>query len=188
MKIAPSTIWETTQIELFLLEEKHVESHYINWLNDPLVNQFLESRFHSHTLESTRTFVRSCRSSEDTLLFGIRSRPHKNQHIGNIKLGPINRLHGLAEIGILIGHREAWGKGFGTQAILAIKKIATAELGLRKLTAGCYASNIGSERAFVRAGFNVEGRRPRHFLHDGGEEDLVLLGCMLDASAQGASA
>jgi RimJ/RimL family protein N-acetyltransferase len=53
--------------------------------------------------------------------------------------------------------------------------IACEELGLRKLTAGCYASNVGSVRAFCKAGFAVEGCRKAHFMLDGRTEDLLLL-------------
>jgi RimJ/RimL family protein N-acetyltransferase len=52
-------------------------------------------------------------------------------------------------------------------------------LGIRKLTAGCYASNIGSAKAFLRAGFHIEARRPAHFILDGRPEDLVLLARLL---------
>ncbi len=75
----------------------------------------------------------------------------------------------------MIGDREAWGRGIGSEAIRVMVDIARDELGLRKLTAGCYASNVGSSRAFEKAGFHVEGRRAGHFLLDGRPEDLVLM-------------
>jgi [ribosomal protein S5]-alanine N-acetyltransferase len=175
MNATPSPRWHNAQIELFVLEPEHVSEDYVAWLNDPAINQYLESRFVTHTLASTRAFVAACRNSANSLMLGIRSREHANRHVGNIKLGPIDLQHGLGEIGILIGDRQAWGRGVGRQAIAALCEIAHHELGLRKLTAGCYASNTGSERAFIAAGFHVEGRRGQHFLVDGQPEDLVLL-------------
>jgi RimJ/RimL family protein N-acetyltransferase len=50
------------------------------------------------------------------------------------------------------------------------------KLGLHKVAGGCYANNIGSQRAAEKAGFEVEGIRKRHLLWEGQYVDLVLLG------------
>jgi ribosomal-protein-alanine N-acetyltransferase len=170
----PTAHWRGTGVELFLLEPRHVTPTYVCWLGDPLVNRYLESRFLPADLDSTRRFVADALASPVTLFLGIRSRP-LDRHVGNIKLGPIDRNHGLGEIGIMVGDRSAWGCGVATEAIGLLAALARVELGLRKLTAGCYASNGGSVRAFSKAGFVIEGRRPGHFLLDGHLEDLVLL-------------
>lgn len=64
---------------------------------------------------------------------------------------------------------------------------AFAELGLYKLTAGAYANNIGSIRAFIRAGFEIEAVRRRHYRS--GEEmvDGVLLAMFSPSPAGPAS-
>lgn len=177
MRLEPSTElpWRNERVELFLLEEADVSPAYVGWLNDPLVNRYLESRFVAHDETSTRAFVAACLSDPAALLLGVRSRALSGRHVGNIKLGPIDLRHGLAEVGILIGAREAWGAGVGTSAIQVVSQIACRMLGVRKLTAGCYSSNIGSQRAFERVGFKVEGTRKAHFLLDGVPQDLVLM-------------
>jgi ribosomal-protein-alanine N-acetyltransferase len=171
---ADSCAWENEYVELFLLEEADVGASYVAWLNDPEINRFLESRFTEHDELATRKFVVSCLQSENTLLLGIRSRALR-RHVGNIKLGMIDRKHGLGEVGVLIGDRAAWNGGLASAAIRIMCRIAGQSLGLRKLTAGCYACNIGSQRAFEKAGFVVEGRRREHFLLDGVPEDLILM-------------
>jgi RimJ/RimL family protein N-acetyltransferase len=176
---APATpAWRCESLELFLLEESDVSERYVGWLNDPDVNRYLESRFERHTLESTRAFVSGCINNDSALLLGIRCRWLENRHVGNIKI-EVNRHHKLGEVGILIGDKTVHGRGVATQAIRMIANIARDELGLRKLTAGCYASNLPSERAFARAGFIVEGHRADHFLVDGKPEDLTLMGVIL---------
>ena len=121
----------------------------------------------------------ACRDDADMLLLGVRD-VVLGRHVGNIKLGPVLRHHGLAEVGILLGDRDARGRGVGTEAITLAASIARDRLGVRKLTAGCYASNIGSSRAFAKAGFAVEGRREAHFILDGHPEDLILMARHLD--------
>jgi ribosomal-protein-alanine N-acetyltransferase len=53
------------------------------------------------------------------------------------------------------------------------------ELKLAKATAGAYESNIGSIRAFEKAGFTIESVRPAHCLVNGVREGLVLMGRIL---------
>lgn len=169
-----------TQVSLFQLQPEHVTDNYVAWLNDTLVNRYLECRFIEHSLQSTKDFVERCCGNSQTLLLGISARTLGGRHIGNVKIGPTDQNHKTAEVGIMIGDRDAWGKGFGTDAIKLAMRLAKHTLKLRRLTAGCYQSNIGSQRAFTNAGFSVEGVRPGHFLLDGQPESLVLLGCDLD--------
>ncbi len=171
-------IWKNETIELFLLEENHVTSDYVAWLNKPEVNYYLETRFNQHTQATTLAFVENAISEENILLLGIRYVPFERKHVGNIKL-EINKKHGLGEIGIMLGETCVYGRGIASEAIRMISLIAREELGLRKLTAGCYESNKGSERAFMKAGFVIEGCRSDHYLCDGHYEGLTLMGLHL---------
>lgn len=178
MELPPTPKWRDGDIELFVLTPAMVADDYVAWLNDPDVGRFLESRFALHDKVATIEFVRSHLDSPDSLFLGIRCHAI-GRHVGNIKLAPINHVHGLAEVGIMIGAKDAWGRGIASRAIAIACSIAKFQLDLRKLSAGCYASNRGSERAFIRAGFVVEARRPQHFILDGRPEDLILLGKLL---------
>lgn len=178
MILASTTRWRSAEVELFPLTPEDVTERYVGWLNDPQINRYLESRFERHTLDSTRTFVADCAASSKSVLFGIRCKHMDGAHVGNIKI-ETNARHGLGEVGILLGEKRVHGRGVATEAIRLAAGVAREELHLRKLTAGCYAGNKGSERAFVKAGFAVEGVRPDHFLLDGRPENLILLGLFL---------
>lgn len=173
---------EHLDVELFLLTPEHVSADYVSWLNSPEINRYLESRFTTHSIASTREFVAEKLASPDTLMLGIRSRSLQ-RHVGNIKLGPIDRHHQTADIGILIGDSAAWGRGIATSAIDLLCTVAREQLGIRKVTAGCYAANGGSRRAFEKAGFALEGVRSEQFLIGGETADLVLMGKVLGRSA-----
>jgi RimJ/RimL family protein N-acetyltransferase len=110
------SVWRNESVELFLLDEADVNASYVAWLNDPLVNRYLESRFSHHDESSTRQFVRGCMESATTLLLGIRSQA-LGRHVGNIKLELIDSRHGLGEIGVLIGDKETWNTGLASAAI-----------------------------------------------------------------------
>lgn len=152
-----------------------VTDAYLRWMNDPEVTRYLESRFFPQTKEGIRSFVESLQGDRDNAFFAIVLK-EGDRHIGNIKLGPINWLHRLGEIGLMIGEKDTWGKGYAAEAIRLITDYAFRHLNLHKVTAGCYGSNQGSARAFERAGFTVEGLRPQHFFCEGEYVDFILLG------------
>ena len=174
--------WRGEGIELFLLEPADSSDTYVGWLNDPQVNQFLESRFHPQDKASIGAFIERALDDPNVVFFGIRSQ-ELGCHVGNVKLGPIDRHHGLSEIGIIVGDRAAWGRGIASAALRRLAEISRDELSLRKLTASCYAPNVGSLRAFEKAGFHVEGRRGRHVLLEGRPEDVILLARHLEPAA-----
>ena len=148
-----------------------VSQAYVAWLNNPQVNQYLESRFASHSLESTRAYVARMLEDPNQRMFGIYD---GERHIGNIKLGSINRWHLHAEVGLLIAP-EAWGQGVGTKAIALIEKVAFQEEGLHKLFAGVYAPNEASLKAFFRNGWTLAGTWRDHARLETGYFDCHLV-------------
>jgi len=148
---------------------------YVAWLNDPEVNAFLETRHAPQTLTSVRDFVETINARPNEHLFGI-FLSDGDRHIGNIKVGPIDPRHSVADVSLLLGARECWGQGYGSEAILALSRYAIEELGLCKLSASMYALNEGSVRAFLKAGYRREGLRRAHYLLDGEPCDIVELG------------
>lgn len=164
------------EIELRNLSPSDDLGHYLLWLKDDEINQFLEVRF-SLPEDETKisSYVSSVNTSKDTFLFGI-FHTREKIHIGNIKLGPINWNHLTAEIGILIGEKSYWGRGYASEAISLLSDFAFNEIKLKKLTAGCYEQNIGSFKAFLKEGFIEEGRLKSQWLYNEKRYDGVILG------------
>jgi ribosomal-protein-alanine N-acetyltransferase len=153
--------------------EKDVDGSYPLWMNDSEVSQFLESRFLKLTRDDLRMFVREMMHSKDSLFLAIIHKEN-SRHIGNIKLGPIDKNHSRADIGLLIGEKDFWGKGLAADAISAVTEFAFAKIGIHKLCAGCYEPNKGSEKAFLRVGFVLEAKRRQHFKFDNTYVDELL--------------
>jgi ribosomal-protein-alanine N-acetyltransferase len=169
-------------VYLRTLTEADCTEWYVESLNDPNVNRFLETRHVRQTHETVLTFVSTVNSREDEFLFGIFLKPD-DRHIGNIKVGPINRHHGVGDVSLWIGDKSCWGKGYATEAIVAISKYAFSTLGISKLSASMYEPNAASYRAFIKAGYQYEGSRKAHYSFEGGRVDLLLTGATRDALA-----
>jgi RimJ/RimL family protein N-acetyltransferase len=155
--------------------ESDVSERYLCWMRDPDVTRYLECRFTSCTLDDLRRFVAEANADPDALFLAIVLKKH-DRHVGNLKLAALNRIHGSAEIGLLIGEKNCWNEGYATEAIRLVMAHAFSELGLHKLTAGCYDVNPASARAFLRAGFVREGLRREQFECEGRRVGQILLG------------
>jgi RimJ/RimL family protein N-acetyltransferase len=162
------------RVYLKLLSPEDVTQAYVNWMKDELVTQYLESRWRVFSLEELKDYVRHVNGSGQEYLFGIVLKEN-NQHIGNIKIGAINQFHRYGDIGLLIGEKTAWGKGYGREAIELATQYAFEKLNLNKLVAGIYVNNIGSHKAFMKAGYSEVGRLKKHRFSNGEYVDEILV-------------
>ena len=157
-----------------------VNANYHRWMNDPEIIRYLESRFSANSMDAIKDFVDKMLKDRDNIFMAIILKDG-DRHIGNIKIGPINRIHLFADVGLMIGERDCWGKGYATEALRLVADYAFKTLKLHKLTAGCYDVNKGSEKAFKKAGFVVEGIRKKHRYCDGIYVDSIILGLLNDS-------
>jgi len=165
---------EGDKIYLRSLTVEDATDEYVGWLNDPEVNQFLESRFENHTLGSVRAHIEKTTQTTTNIFLAI-LRKDTDNYIGNIKLGPMDMHHRVGSVGLMIGDKNSWGKGFATEAIQLMTEHAFDTLELHKVTAGVYANNVASIKAFFKLGFFEEGRLKRHIFFNGEYIDKVLL-------------
>lgn len=161
------------------LTEDDATSTYADWLNNPVVNRFLEVRHTRQDIETCRAFIRACNADSGCFLFGIFV-DHGKSHIGNIKLGPIDWRNKSGQIGLLIGDQSCWGAGYGSEAISAITRFSFNEQGLNRLEAGCYEENLGSLRAFLRSGYYLEGFFRKKYILDGKRTGCFWLAILKD--------
>ena len=165
----------TPRCVLRVLKESDVTPEYVGWLNDPQVNQYLESRFSVHSAESVRHVVRRALESSNDVLLGIFMGEVFDLHIGNIRLYKIDLNNATAEIGFMIGREDFWGKGIATEAIGHLCDWAFREIGLQKVIAGAHSDNLGSQKALLRAGFIPEATLRSHAVTQSGARTDVIL-------------
>lgn len=167
-----------SDIHLRMLNLEDVTRSYFEWFSDDEVMRFLEVRFNPpKCVSDLKKFVSTVNDSQDSMMAGIflNSSLH---HIGNIKIGSINKNHATADIGYLIGERSAWGKGYASQAIKLMVFYAFSDLNLIKLTAGCSQGNEGSRKALLKAGFFQEGLLSSQLIVDGRRRDVYQMGIL----------
>jgi RimJ/RimL family protein N-acetyltransferase len=147
---------------------------YVAWMNDPEITKYMESRFSRYGHDDLRAYIAAMRAKPDTLFLAIVLK-NRDRHIGNLKLGPVHPAHRTAEVALMIGEKDCWGRGYASEAIRIVSEYGFEQLGVRKMTAGCYARTIGSRKAFEHAGYHVEGVRRVQYFYNGVFEDGLLM-------------
>lgn len=170
---------ETRRLTLRTLTEADAGGPYLSWLQDPGVLRFLEARLSHHTRDSIAAYIDAMNTSDTDLLLGIVVRG-EGRHIGNVKLGSIDPLYRRGDVGVMIGDRGAWGRGYAGEAIDALAVHAGSALGLHRVYAHCHASNPASIGSFRNAGFAEEGRLRDHGLDGDRWVDSIVLGRLLE--------
>lgn len=98
--------------------------------------------------------------------------------IGDIGLDSVRNGHGDTFVGIGIGEREYWGKGYGTDAMRIVLRFAFTELNLHRVSLDVFEYNPRAVRSYEKAGFKHEGRA-RGVLHRAGRRwDLIYMGIL----------
>jgi RimJ/RimL family protein N-acetyltransferase len=152
-------------------ERRHLTERYVSWLNDPEVVRYSEQRHRRHSLESCTRYFQDMSASSDHFL-AIEAHDRALGHIGNARVS-VDSANRVADISILIGEKRAWNLGFGSRVWDAILHELLLNQDIRKVTAGTMSVNTPMLRLMAKSGMRVEATRPRHFLWDGEEVDLI---------------
>jgi RimJ/RimL family protein N-acetyltransferase len=148
------------------------------WDNDFEVMTLGSFSIGPHTMEAIEERYER-RSKDDP--HGVRFTVYERatlRPIGDAGLRNISHRHRVAEFYIMIGERDAWGKGYGTEVTQLVLSYGFTVLDLHNIMLGTFSFNERAIRAYKRAGFREFGRR-RQSLRVGGKlHDMVYMDCL----------
>lgn len=164
------TTMSTKRLTLRLLRK--ATPRQLVWLRDKDVVKYSEQRHTEHSLSSQLRYVTAFPGH----LWGIYL-AESGQHIGNLGAA-IDGPNNVADVGIMIGEKDLWGKGIASEAWSAACNWLLDRDGgrIRKLEAGCMRSNIAMKRIIEKSGFQYEGERISHFILEGVPTGALLYG------------
>jgi len=163
------------RIYLRELLEDDVTERYLSWFRDPEVTKFLEAK--NLTRKDVIDYIRASKETATYYMFAI-CLNESGLHIGNLKVGPVNRKHMLSDLVTVIGDKNHWGQGIASEAIRIGINLAFNTYGIRKLAAGMYSDNVASYKAYLNAGFVEEARLKDHYVLNGKIMDRICVGCL----------
>jgi RimJ/RimL family protein N-acetyltransferase len=151
---------------------------YHRWLNDFEVTRYYLDTPRPQTLEERAAwFERLSAGDPHNIDFAIYELATMRP-IGRVGLEDISYQHRRASFGILIGAKECWGKGYGTEATRLTLEYGFHTLGLHNIMLSVSSANTAAIRAYTRAGFRVIGTR-RECRREGEQTlDSVYMDCL----------
>lgn len=162
-------------IYLRAIELSDVNENYLKWLNEPDVTTGLASGTFPSTLAALHRFVEQKSTDKNTVMLAICDAV-TNKHIGNIKLDNFDWVSRTCELGVLIGEKEYWGKGIGSEVCKLTIRYAFQQLNIRKILLCVYANNPGAIKVYKKLGFVNEGTLREHIWSNGSYIDKHFMG------------
>ncbi|MCG8479485.1 MAG: GNAT family N-acetyltransferase [Spirochaetales bacterium] len=144
---------------------------YTAWLNDLEVMRTVTVGAHAVSLSREREILE--RLAKDHT-YAIVEAEH-DRLIGNCGLLDIDNLNGTCEIGIFIGDKEYWGRGFGPEAMALLLDYAFDYLNMRNIWLQVYEFNTRGVSAYKKLGFREVGRRRKALRREGAEHDVIFM-------------
>jgi len=157
---------ESARLYYTKVHMSHCTQSYVDWLNDPEVNLYLETGRTSQTLKDLEDFIKGLQNRSDVVFWAI-NRKENNKHIGNVKIDSLNKLHQRGEYGIMMGDKSEWGKGYAKEASQAIMDYCFKKFNLRKITLGVVEDNVSAVKLYQNLGYIKEGLYRSHGFYNG---------------------
>jgi RimJ/RimL family protein N-acetyltransferase len=147
---------------------------FVRWYGDPDVRHWLHiSEAPEPTFETEQ--ARFQQTESDATRFSWIIETGGAKPLGVIALVALDRAHGRAELGISIGEKAYWGRGYGTDAIRVLLAHAFGTLRLRRVTLITDADNERGIRSYEKVGFVKEGVLRAHRLRYGRPIDMLAM-------------
>ena len=115
----------------------------------PMVTTTFSQYLSDYANELRNPFPTSHRFAIDTL---------DDKHIGNCSYYNVSETKGEAELGIMIGNRDYWNKGYGTDAVTTLVNYIFCQTKLNRIYLKTLESNTRAQKCFQKCDFTQYGR------------------------------
>lgn len=152
-------------------------SSFVRWFNDPEVWIFLNRIYPMTEIAEEKWLERLDERKNDIVLtIVIKGRtPAQDRPIGTIGIHGIDRDNGVATTGAVIGEKDCWGNGYGTEAKMILLNYAFNTLNLRKIYSRVLAINPRSRAYSEKCGYVLEATLPKAHFRNGCYVDEYIL-------------
>jgi RimJ/RimL family protein N-acetyltransferase len=145
---------------------------FVKWFNDPEMRQYLNIYLPMSTAEEEKWFEAYLKDDRQRI-FAIETK--EGVHIGNIGLHNLDWKNRKAGLGIVIGEREYWGQGYGSDAIITLLDFAFHEMNLHRIYLSVFDFNQRALQCYKRCGFREEGVAREDLFHQGKYHHQILM-------------
>jgi RimJ/RimL family protein N-acetyltransferase len=146
-----------------------------HWFADrEVVRYSLSLWLFPHSHHETQAWLERTIHDKHTLTLGIVERA-TDALIGFAGIASISLINRSGEYFILIGNKDCWSKGYGTEVTKLIVEYGFASLNLHRIALTVSDGNSGGLKAYQHAGFTREGVLRQACYRDGQYHDKIVM-------------
>jgi RimJ/RimL family protein N-acetyltransferase len=153
---------------------------YVDWLNDTEVTRHLNRRYQIPRLAEENYLrergVQQMGFGPSGGNFAIETK--EGVHIGSIGFHYVNPENRKATLGVVIGDKRYWSKGYGTDAMLTLLRFGFEEMNLHRIDLSVDEDNERGIACYRKCGFVEEGRLRQERYSRGGYRDQLWMGLL----------
>jgi RimJ/RimL family protein N-acetyltransferase len=164
-------------VRLRPMEPEDVDRYY-EWINDEEVKEFLSSRYYFSRAAEAEWLKEHVSSPLSFTNLSFAMDTLDGRHIGSIGLGDASPHHRRAELGIAIGDKEFWSRGYGTDAICTLLRFAFDEINLHRVHLKVDERNMRAIACYRKCGFVEEGHLRDDRYARGSYHDSLIMGIL----------
>lgn len=162
---------------------------FVAWLNDPEVRHQLALIWPMGTAQEEAWYQAQLKAEPALQAFSVDVRSASPSaagpdpawaHVGGAGFHGVDWQARAAELGIVIGQKETWGQGYGTEATRALVRWGFRELNLNRVWLRVYEDNAPAIRCYEKIGFRQEGRLRQDRFRAGRYVDTLVMGLLRD--------
>jgi RimJ/RimL family protein N-acetyltransferase len=164
-------------VNLAAVDPEEFSKVFASWNHDSELKRLLDSdpaRQHSPKAAKEWAEKHLKEQGDHTYWFTIRA-AEDDRLLGDIDLEVVSWAARDAFVGLGIGPRDFWGRGYGTEAMQLVLAYAFLELNLRRVTLDVFDYNPRAIRSYEKAGFRHEGRLRGALAREGKRRDLLFM-------------
>jgi RimJ/RimL family protein N-acetyltransferase len=152
---------------------------YCEWLNDREVTRHLQARYQLSLL-AEEAWLRERGAQQMSYGSGgnFAVETKDGTHIGSVGFHYVNPENRKATLGIVIGDKRFWSKGYGTDIMRTMLRFGFEEMNLRRIDLSVDADNARAIACYRKCGFVEEGRLREHRYARGAYSDQLWMGIL----------
>jgi RimJ/RimL family protein N-acetyltransferase len=169
--------------------ERHDLPRFVSWLNDLDVRRQLALVYPVGMAQEEAWFEAQSRAEPPLQPFAIDVRSQEPAeagpdpawtHVGGTGFHSVDWPSRSAELGIVIGSKQYWRQGYGTDATRTLVRWGFRELNLNRVWLRVFEDNAAGIRCYEKTGFRVEGRLRQDRFREGRYLDTLIMAVLRD--------
>jgi len=177
---AVNDIYTGRLVRFSAYDPEEIGKAFSKWARDSEYRRMSDAR--AASLPSTKQTIKFFEKDLEELspavhFFGVRTLAD-DKLIGELVLDVFDWAGRDAFVGLSIGERENWGRGYGTEMMDLMLRFAFTEVNLRRVTLTVFEYNPRAIRSYEKVGFRHEGRLRQFLNKEGRRWDMLFMGIL----------